>query len=260
MYLNPVGFSDYDQLFADMAADYKDNDSEVHISSLTQSVGNFSHLEYRTYEAFATRDILLATRKASQLGFDALVIGCFYDTALEDAREISGDMIVVAPCIASLEIAASLSNRFGIIVGRDKWINQMHNTVKHYGYSEQLTGFYSVGLGVNDFQADHSRTEKLLIEAGRKAVEEDKAEALILGCTLEIGFHKKLEDVLGVPVIDPSIASLKRAEYAATLKNKCGFKPSRKYSCEAPSESELTAFNLFNQEQVFGNTITVAAN
>jgi len=37
-------------------------------------------------------------------GFDALVIGCFYDTALHDAREVSGDMVVVAPVILLLKL------------------------------------------------------------------------------------------------------------------------------------------------------------
>ena len=53
--------------------------------------------------------------------------------------------------------------------------------------------------------------ERRLIEAGRKAVEEEFAEALILGCTLEVGFYKQVEQALGVPVmalfpvIDPAL-------------------------------------------------------
>ena len=45
-----------------------------------------------------------------------------------EAREISGEMIVTAPCAASCEIAASLANRFGVIVGRRKWVDQMKAT------------------------------------------------------------------------------------------------------------------------------------
>jgi N-methylhydantoinase A len=45
-----------------------------------------------------------------------------------EAREISGEMIVTAPCAASCEIAASLANRFGVIVGRRKWVDQMQTT------------------------------------------------------------------------------------------------------------------------------------
>ncbi len=150
-----------------------------------------------------------------QKGFDALVIGCFYDTALHDAREISGDMLVVAPCHASIEIALTLANNFSIIVGQRKWVNQMQNTVREYGYGEKLMSFRHVGMNVVEFQQDHECTRDTLIAAGRQAVEEDYAESLILGCTLETGFYQELEAELGVPVIDPSIAAFKAAEHAA---------------------------------------------
>ena len=54
----------------------------------------------------------------------------------------------------------------------------------------------------------------LLIAAGRQAIDEDFAESLILGCTLETGCYKEMEAELGVPVIDPSIAAFKAAEHA----------------------------------------------
>ena len=89
--------------------------------------------------------------------------------------------------------------------------------------------------------------------------EEDYAEALILGCTLEIGFHKELENALGVPVIDPSFAALKRAEYAAGLRRDCGWLPSRKWSCEAPPEEEMAGIGGFDVNAPFGNRIIVEA-
>ena len=261
LYLSPItNDSKNDGLFTQMALDYKRPGTEVHVASLPDSEGNFSHIEYRSYEAMVTAGIMRATRAASREGFDALAIGCFYDTALHDAREISGDMVVTAPCAASCEIAASLANRFGIIVGRRKWVHQMNATVHALGYGDRLSGFYHVELGVTDFQEDHERTGRLLVEAGRKAVEEDYAEALILGCTLEIGFHRELEERLGVPVIDPAIAALKRAEYGAHLKLDCGWKPSRKWSCEAPPENEIAATGVFETEEPFGPRYVVPAN
>jgi allantoin racemase len=261
MYLNPVAEDPVvDQIFADMARDHKLPGIEVHVTALPREHYGFSHIEFRTYEALVTRGIMRAVRTAAAEGFDALAIGCFYDTAMHDAREISGDMIIAAPCNSSCEIAASLSNRFGIIVGRRKWINQMKRNVVEYGHEERLAGFYEVGLGVDDFQKDHAETNRRLLAAGRKAVEEGGAESLILGCTMEIGFYKELERELGVPVIDPSIAALKRAEYAAILKRQCGWVPSRKGSCEAPDEEEMARFNAFAaNDPVFGSRIVVAA-
>jgi allantoin racemase len=257
LFLNPVGIPDYDQFFAQSLQPWLQPGTELHVASLPPEDGCFSHLEYRAYEGRVTSGIVRAARAGAVEGFDAMVIGCFYDPALQDAREISGTMAVTAPCIASCEIAVSLSNRFGIIVGRPKWVPQMRAAVYDYGYADQLTGFYSVDMTVVEFQRDHAETERRLLEAGRRAVEEDHAEALILGCTMEIGFHRKLVDKLGVPVIDPSIAAVKRAEYAARLKRDCGWIPSRKWSCEPPPESELARFGGFETNRVFGHRVSV---
>ncbi len=260
MYLSPVAASAaHDEIFAAMARDNKMPGTEVHVTSLPASEGRFSHIEFRAYEAMVTRGIVRAARQAAREGFDALAIGCFYDTALYDAREVSGDMVVTAPCMAACEIAASLANRFGVIVGRRKWVNQMSATVREHGHEHRLAGFYHVELGVTEFQADHAKTERRLLEAGRKAVEEDFAEALILGCTMEVGFYRDVEKRLGVPVIDPSIAALKRAEYAALLKRQCGWKPSRKWSCEAPPEAEMADIGGFDEGEAFGSRLIVPA-
>ena len=107
-----------------------------------------------------------------------------------------------------------------------------------------------------------STSEFIFIQtaAGRRAVENDYAEAIILGCTLEIGFYREMEKDLGVPVIDPSIAAFKRAEYSALLKRQCGWVPSRKWSCEAPPEHEIVAFGGFDDGEIFGNRIVVDAD
>ena len=209
MFHNPVGTGDYDPVFADMARAHKLPGTEVHVTCLPEGDGRFTHIEYRAYEAIVTRGVIRAVRAAAREGFDAFVIGCFYDTALLDAREVSGEMIVTAPCVASCEIAASLANRFGIIVGRRKWVEQMNAVVHDHGYGRRLAGFHHVELGVNDFQRDHAETRRRLVAAGRKAIEEDYAEAIILGCTLEIGFYRELQDALVVPVIDPSMVTVR---------------------------------------------------
>ena len=187
------------------------------------------------------------------------MIGCFYDAALRDAREVSGDMVVTAPCAASLEIAASLANRFGIIVGRRKRVNQMNATVRDNGMAERLSGFYAVEFGVNDFQTDHDVTEQLLTEAGQEAIEG----------RLRQGDHPRMHPRDRVsrppsagsrPSRDRSVnCSAERAQYAAELKRKCGWKPSRRSSCEPPPEEEIAAFGIIGDGDVFGNRVVVGA-
>src|SRR5262249_53707591 len=128
--------------FVEMARRYKLPGTEVHIGSISAADGGFRNAEYRTYEAIMARGGVRAARPAAQERFDAMAIGCFYDVALHDAREISGDMVVTASCEASCEIAATLANRFGVIVGRQKWVRQMQAIVRGYGHGDRLTGFY----------------------------------------------------------------------------------------------------------------------
>jgi len=261
LYLNVTQKTEAEKkAFVDLARDHKLPDTEVHIASLPEADGRFRNAEYRSYEAIMTRGVVRAARAASKEGFDAMAIGCFYDVALHDAREISGEMVVSASCEAACEIASNLANRFGIIVGRRKWVHQMEGIVHGYGHAHRLTGFYPVDLGVTDFQKDHAQTARRLIAAGRKAVEQDYAEALILGCTMEMGFYKDVEKAVGVPVIDAAIAALKRAEYGALLKRQCGWIPSRKWSCEPPPEDEISRFGCFEGGEALGSRMIVRPN
>ncbi len=257
MYLNPVGFSDYDQIFADMVREYKDTDNEVHICSLQPSIGGMNNLEYRTFETLSYIDTLKAVRQASKEGFDAFIIGCFYDPGLHDCREIAGDMIVVAPCQSSIEIAMRISNSFSILIGRWKWYNQMKNTVKEYGYDKHLASFRELSMTVPEFVANPQCTKDEILKQAKLAVENDKAESIILGCTCEIGHYKEIQKEIGVPVIDPSIAALKTAEHAAKLKAKSGWATSKKWSMEPPSEDDLKAFGILQDDYIFGNRIIV---
>ena len=257
MYLSPIGFDSYDPIFADMIKDCKFSNTEVHVTSLSSNVGLMDNLEYRTYNALIATELIKATRQASLEGFDALIVGCFYDPFLLDAREISGDMVVVGPCHSSIEIALKISNKFSVIIGQKKWQHEMHSTIKEYGYEDHLASFRSVNMNVCEFQKDHDFTSNALYKAAEHAVEEDFAESIILGCTCELGFYQQIQEKLGVPVIDPSLASLKQAEQAAFLKKEFEWKPSRKWSSEAPPAADIEQFGLFKEEFEFGNRLVV---
>ena len=267
MYLNPIGNPDYDQTFADMAKDYKYPATAVDVTSMNPASvpPKMNNLEFRTYEAFIIRDTVEAARYAANNGYDALVIGCFYDPALDDAREISGSTAVVAPCQAACEVALNLANNFSVIIGETKWEDQMRQAVYNYGYKDKLASFQSVGMRVEDFHKDPAATKVALETAAVEAVELHKAESIILGCTLEVGFFKVLQESLGnifagnIPVIDCSIAALKAGENAALAK-RVGWNPSRMWGMQPPPESELQTFDILQTDYQFGNLIHVPAD
>lgn len=205
------------------------------------------HLEYRYYEALVLVDILHLVMEAEQQGFDAAVIGCFYDVGLEAAREVAERMVVVAPCEASVYLASTLGHKFSIIVGRRKWIPEMMENVYRYGMGEKLASFKSVDLGVLEFHQDEAETARRFMEVGRQAIERDGAEVLVLGCTATYGFYRELQEELGVPVIDSMIAAFKTAEFAADLKNRFGWSHSKVGGYESPPPSEFGPWRLEQQ-------------
>ncbi|HNS52974.1 MAG TPA: aspartate/glutamate racemase family protein [Anaerolineae bacterium] len=205
------------------------------------------HLEYRYYEALVLVDILHLVGEAEAQGFDAAVIGCFYDIGLRAAREIAERMPVVAPCEASLQIAAPLGAKFSIIVGRRKWIPQMRENVIRYGMGAQLASFKSVDLGVLEFHQDEVETARRFRRVGREAIEADGAEVLVLGCSMTYGFFEDLQKELGVPVIDPMLAAFKMAEFAAEVGNVCGWTQSKVGGYQSPQPAEFQAWGLDSQ-------------
>ena len=253
-WLNPIGQPTFDAPIAQLLHSIKQPGTRVEVVSFDMQHSP-SHLEYRAYEALIHERSVHVARDCAQQQIDALVLGCFYDPALEAAREMSGDTVVVAPCQASLQVVAQLANRFSIIVGRSKWVEQMQERVRGYGAQPQLASMRALGMGVDEFQRDHALTRQRIIEQARLAVEQDGAEAIVLGCTIEFGFFAQVQAEIGVPVIDPVVAAFKQAESMAGMKRRFGWSPSRIGSCEPPPEHEIAAFGLFQGAVPIGNRV-----
>ena len=197
------------------------------------------HLEYHAYEAVAVKDIVEIVR-ASGNGHDGIVLGGFYDMGLRAAREVSGRAIVTAPCESSTAIARALGQRFSILVGRRKWIPKMTDLVRGYGHGDAMASMRAIGLGVEAIRAEPELAHARLRDEARRAIEEDGAEVLILGCTAKYGFHEELTKELGAPVIDSMIAALRYAEMLAGT-----WSPSRLGGSEPPPEDEIRSWGLF---------------
>jgi allantoin racemase len=244
LWINPVGTEIFDADTQILLEQARRQDTQVDVVSLPGDRPR--HLEYHAYEALVLADIVRLAYK-SAADYDAIVIGCFYDIGLREAREVSGRAVVTAPCQSATAIASNLGNTFSVLVGRRKWIPKMRENVRFYGHGERLASMRPVELGVHDFQVDRQRTCECLLSEGRSAVQEDGAEVLILGCTAEYGFHEQMQKELGVPVVDAVLAPFKYAEFLADLAGRFGWFPSRMWGSQPPPEEEIAAWGLFRK-------------
>jgi len=242
LWINPIGIRAFDEDIQGLLDSARSEGTEVEVISLPADRPR--HLEYHAYEALVVADIVRLTYQAAAQ-YEAIVIGCFYDIGLREAREVSQRAIVTAPCQSATAIASNLGNSFSVLVGRRKWIPKMRENIHLYGHGRRLTSMRAVELGVHDFQADHQRTCECLLGEGRRAVEEDGAEVIILGCTAEYNFHRQMQRELGVPVIDAVLAPFKYAEFLAELGQRFGWYPSRVWGNQPPPEDEVREWRLF---------------
>ena len=220
---------------------FKSPETEIEITSLTEGP---KHLEYYSYHALVVPKILKIIKEAEKEKFDAAIIGCFNDPGLSAAREIAEKMVVTGPGEPSMHIAVTLGQRFSIIVARTNGIPRTRENIIKYGFQDHLASFQSIGMGVLDLQIDPEETKRRIVQAAKKAIEQDGAEVIILGCTQQFGFYQELQSILEVPVIDVALAALNYAEFLVDLRNKHGWYYNKKNLYLSPPCEEIEAWNL----------------
>lgn len=148
-----------------------------------------------------------------QEGWDAIILGCYGDPGLDALRELIS-IPVIGPGEATALMAASLGHRFSIITITESVIAFTERLVRNAGVGDKLASVRAIDIPVLELHDDREQTIEATVREGRRAIEEDRADTLILGC-MSMGFLEVAEAVapeLGVPVLNPGKSSLKFAE------------------------------------------------
>jgi allantoin racemase len=230
LWVNPVGTGDFDAETVELIDAVR---AERHLPRVRHLEEGPPHLEYHLYEHEALGGMLALMREAEAEGCAAGVIGCFYDGGLRELREALS-MPVVGMAEASMMLACTLGHRFSVIVGRRKWIPKMSDNALLYGLERRVASFRSVEMGIPDVLADPERFLDRVLEEGRRAVEEDGAEAVVLSEISSPAFWERARAELPVPLVDPGVACWKWAEMAADLYEGLGLSHSKRFGYEAP--------------------------
>lgn len=167
-------------------------------------------------EAISVPHLLEAVAAAGPAGFDAVIISCFGDPGLTPAREIA-TIPVLASGLCAMHVACQLGERFAIVSPLEEGAPRTRRTVRRYGLEAKFAGSRAIGMTVLGLAKDRAGTLQRVAAAGRRAIEQDGADVLVLGC-MSMAFHGvagELQERLGVPVVNPVPASLAMAELLA---------------------------------------------
>ncbi|HEY63137.1 MAG TPA: hydrogenase expression protein HupH [Caldilineae bacterium] len=185
-------------------------ETEVDIIDVAQGPASIESM-YEEYISIPATAELMMEMEAQ--GYDAAILGCFGDPGLDAMRELL-TMPVVGPGEASFLTAAMLGHQFSVITIMQSVVAPTRWQVRKAGVGEKLASVRSIDVPVLELARDREATLERMIAEGRKAMEEDGADVLVLGC-MTMGFLMVAEDMskaLGIPVVNPSRVSLKVAE------------------------------------------------
>jgi len=183
---------------------------------------------------------LLSELKERAGEYDAAIIACFDDTGLDAARSFA-DVPVLGLCESAVATAGFLAQRFTVVTTLERSRVLIDNLVRRYGMAGRAKVRAS-DIPVLQLEDPASGAIGKLRAEIERALAEDGAEAIVLGCAGMTDLARELQDIYGVPVVDGVAAAVKQAEALVSL----GLSTSKRGSYASPLAKPFTgAMSVF---------------
>jgi allantoin racemase len=160
-------------------------------------------------EVFAVPGLIAEMRKADVV--DATIIACFDDTGLDAARSFSA-----APVIgigeAAFHMASLIAGKFSVVTTLARSVPAIEHNLVRYGLMSRCARVRAADVAVLDLEVPGSAARGRIAREIDRAIDEDGAEAIVLGCAGMADLAAELTRQHGLPVVDGVAAAVKLAE------------------------------------------------
>jgi allantoin racemase len=197
------------------------------ITAVTSSMGPAS-IEGYYDEALAVPGLLKEVAAGERAGAAAAVIACFDDTGLDAARAMAS-IPVIGICEAALSVAALVAQRISVVTTMERSRVPIEALVRRYGMAER-TRVRAADIPVLSLDDPASGAEARLAAEIQRAVEDDRAEAIVLGCAGMARLAAAYQQRFGLPVVEGVGAAVKHAEALIAL----GLSTSKRGAYQSP--------------------------
>jgi allantoin racemase len=162
-------------------------------------------------EALSVVGMLEEVRKGEDDGIDGYVLACFGDPGLLSTRELArGPVLGIAE--AAMHAASFVATGFSIVTTLARTCVIARHLVDVYGMGRFCRNIRATDLPVLDLESHHAEAYRTILQECQRALAEDQAGAIVLGCAGMADLAAELEQALGVPVIDGVGAAVKFVE------------------------------------------------
>jgi allantoin racemase len=165
-------------------------------------------------EVFAVPGIIAEITKAEKI--DAHVIACFDDTGLDAARCVT-ETPVIGIGEAAFHLATLIAGKFSVVTTLARSVPAIEHNLVKYGLASRCAKVRSSEVPVLDLELPGSDARRKISAEIAKAVTEDRAEAIVLGCAGMADLANNLAREHGVPVLDGVACAVKLAETVSAL-------------------------------------------
>ena len=179
--------------------------------------------------AYAVPGMLARIAEADKAGTDAYVIACFDDTGLDAARAVA-HAPVVGIAEAAFHLASMLGTRFSVVTTLSRSIPIIEDNLSRYGLDRRCARVRASELPVLSLESDPAGAQETISREIERALKEDGADCIVLGCAGMAALAEKFWQQFQVPVIDGVTAGVGLATTLARL----GLKTSKAGGYAAP--------------------------
>ena len=142
-------------------------------------------------------------------GAVGFVTACFSDPGLHSLREIP-DVLSLGISEGSALAAMTLGQKFGVIAILDMSIPRHMRSWAAMGISDRVAGEVAIGRTVAEL-SDSEATLQSMIKAGKSLRDKHGADVLVMGCAGMARYRESLQQAVGLPVVEPSQATVAMA-------------------------------------------------
>lgn len=162
---------------------------------------------------------VLETVQREKDNYDGFIVACFSNHfSIYAARQLT-DKPVVGIFEPPMLLAKQLGAKFSIITPSPRWKPLLEEGLEAVRMQSDCASIRVIGLDVEELERlTEDALENHLFEESKRAIEEDGAEVIVLGCCGLAGLDAKLHERLGVPVLDPVASAVKVLEDLVDLK------------------------------------------
>ena len=202
------------------------------IEAVSPTMGPAS-IESHYDEALAVPGLLAEIAAGERDGVDGYVIACFGDPGLDAARELArGPVIGIAE--AAMHTASFLGRGFSVVTTLGRTRGRAWELAARYGMSTFCRNVRACEIPVLELDLPGSPARERITQECKRAVEDDGADVVVLGCAGMADLCAYLSEQVGVPVVDGVAAATKTVESLVAL----GLQTSTRSEYAAPGSKQ----------------------